>query len=1163
MTHDHELVELELHTPDEHKLFRAERTGSKVVTRTGAPDKKGRSTTKDHGTAGKARAALAKAVAKKLDEGYFVVGEALPPPFEVDAAQVTADDRLQLVPLPASGGRARRLRGEPPVQLEQHRKRYGFHYEAGPGDSGLWFPGALHVGVRHFIRKVEPALRGKYSDFPFWYDGHPARPDERALLVGHGKTLYEVEIETARAAELHVFTSAKALAGASPFLYTADGEQILWCDAATVVALARGEGPRPVLELGDEPILAAARLASGAIAFLQESQLTVAVPAGERFTVTHAIECAHGKALGTWLGGRLLIAMGEQQTVVFGNHGDGLHPVYETTQPVGAAFDHRGAQWLYYGSLEHGSPYRVFNAEAAWRASAKGPAIAADHVIALAPLHDQIAAMVDKRCSPDVVRARVGRRPQLLEHRAYNGGSTPLGYAAWVGTQPIAELLLELGADLDAPGRDGRSPLAIAIERGHVELAEWLLARGAKAVLPAEVVIDDKPVRTESPLVAAARRGYHDLVVRMLDAGAAIDSTGHDGATAFYGAARAGHVELAKLLLARGAAVDAVVERGPAPLEAVVESRDPELVRTVAARSRDTRGAIGAQMLRYACLSLSVKSTPRAVVDALVEHGARTTTSEALHYAIEARHAGAVAAMIAAGASPNEPYVTVPKPSLPLQLAFFVADPDPDVVEALLAGGAAVDALDNRNVLALCYAAANCRDLALIRRLIEAGASLAPVGNAWGALHQAAWTGRLDVVDLLLDAGAPLDAVTAAGRSAVSMAAENGKPEVVRRLLARRAAPDAGTWTALMAAAIRNDEELVAVLLDAGADPTRSEVRPGAKDTTARTAQGHAEVAHATRAAALLAERTGGGYTTLHAAIAADDIDAARAMLDAGADVNEPRGDTRSVPLHAARSVAAIELLVERGAAIDGADREGATALHVAARAPDAGALERVEILLARGADATHRAKTGATALHGAAWVGNLAVARRLIDAGCPIEDRRKRVTQPLHIAARRNDVELARLLLDRGARVEPIAYDVNGGQETPLHLASGPEGVAIVELLLSRGADPAACTDSREGKSEAELEDEAVWSQGGYTPIHRAAERGDFAVLVALLRRDRRGARYLPTVSGKYAEELAEGHPRCQALLAALANAKTSVDAALAELAEREAATTDGSLPR
>jgi ankyrin repeat protein len=71
----------------------------------------------------------------------------------------------------------------------------------------------------------------------------------------------------------------------------------------------------------------------------------------------------------------------------------------------------------------------------------------------------------------------------LLAHgadvRAAAAGWTPLHLAAGNGSAELAEVLLAAGADLEARAPDGRTPLAIAVERRHRAVADLLRSRGA------------------------------------------------------------------------------------------------------------------------------------------------------------------------------------------------------------------------------------------------------------------------------------------------------------------------------------------------------------------------------------------------------------------------------------------------------------------------------------------------------------------------------------------------------------------------------------------------------------------------------------------------------------------------------------------------------------
>jgi len=117
------------------------------------------------------------------------------------------------------------------------------------------------------------------------------------------------------------------------------------------------------------------------------------------------------------------------------------------------------------------------------------------------------------------------------------------------------------------------------------------------------------------------------------------------------------------------------------------------------------------------------------------------------------------------------------------------------------------------------------------------------------------------------------------------------------------------------------------------------------------------------------------GDTPLHLAAAAQNIQAAKLLLKAGADANA-ENRRRATPLHYAcdvrpalssvwnpkRQAAMISLLIEHSASLEHADRGGATPLHRAVRARSS---EAVRQLLEAGARADSRlTKQQSTPLH-------------------------------------------------------------------------------------------------------------------------------------------------------------------------------------------------------
>jgi len=190
--------------------------------------------------------------------------------------------------------------------------------------------------------------------------------------------------------------------------------------------------------------------------------------------------------------------------------------------------------------------------------------------------------------------------------------------------------------------------------------------------------------------------------------------------------------------------------------------------------------------------------------------------------------------------------------------------------------------------------------LAEVRRLVYAGAEVdAVTTSGYRLVNEAAATGRADVVELLANAGADVNAShPATGLVPLLLAAFGGHAETVRVLL------DAGAdvsitanndVSVLDAAAVGGDTAVVALLLNAGADVNAAAAN-GVTPLFVAASEGHPQIA--------------------------------RQLLDAGADVNAV-GDMDQTPLHVAvmqRDVAMARLLLENGARDDLISEFGATA---------------------------------------------------------------------------------------------------------------------------------------------------------------------------------------------------------------------------------------------
>jgi ankyrin repeat protein len=148
----------------------------------------------------------------------------------------------------------------------------------------------------------------------------------------------------------------------------------------------------------------------------------------------------------------------------------------------------------------------------------------------------------------------------------------PLHDAARDGDLENARLLIAEGAEMDARGIIGETPLILAILQGHAGMAELLIAQGADVMARNE--------RGLTPLHAAAYSGSADLARLLLDHGAALEDLANvSGATPLIVAAEENHVAVAELLIARGADLSIPDRDGFTPLTQAWAKKRTEMVR--------------------------------------------------------------------------------------------------------------------------------------------------------------------------------------------------------------------------------------------------------------------------------------------------------------------------------------------------------------------------------------------------------------------------------------------------------------------------------------------------------------------------------------------------------------------------------------------------------
>ena len=223
-------------------------------------------------------------------------------------------------------------------------------------------------------------------------------------------------------------------------------------------------------------------------------------------------------------------------------------------------------------------------------------------------------------------------------------------------------------------------------------------------------------------------------------------------------------------------------------------------------------------------------------------------------------------------------------------------------------------------------------------------------------------------------------------------------------------------------------------------------------------------------------------------------LPAAIAALLAGGPAAAASGVDAPSIVEAARAqdVDAVRALLAEGVDVDAAQPDGATALHWAAYRNDP---EVAALLLDAGADVDAANELGATPVWLAADNGSAAMVARLLDAGADPDIALLNGETPVMTASRTGNADAVRLLAARGADVD--AKERSRGQ-TALMWAVAQGHHEIIDVLLAHGADVHARSRIRprmmhaEATNGSQYDQGLVWNRGGYTPLLFAARHGD-----------------------------------------------------------------------
>ena len=379
-------------------------------------------------------------------------------------------------------------------------------------------------------------------------------------------------------------------------------------------------------------------------------------------------------------------------------------------------------------------------------------------------------------------------------------GATALSWAAHWDDHDVAERLIRAGADANAANDLGVTPLALACTNGSARMADRLLKAGA----------DPNRARTsgETPLMRASFTGNLALVRLLLERGADVNAAALETKqTALMWAISERHVDVVRALVAARADIHARSAGGFSPLLFAARQGDVESATVLLDagadandRARDNNSA----------LVVAVASRHEALAALLLERGADPDANgagyHALHAAVSRNLLRAIRELLAYGADPDARLKTAPATIFGPGRGSGSEVPPLERITTAPAGPAASFAgatpfwiaAKNVNVEAMRLLREGGADRSLTNSSqttpLMAAAGLTQVQGPRaqrGDVSQfySNWIegDALEAVTYLLNGGADVNAVNAAGQTALHGAAYMGGNTVVELLLRRGA----------------------------------------------------------------------------------------------------------------------------------------------------------------------------------------------------------------------------------------------------------------------------------------------------------------------------------------------------------------------------------------
>ncbi|MCA7010493.1 ankyrin repeat domain-containing protein [Wolbachia endosymbiont of Tribolium confusum] len=510
-------------------------------------------------------------------------------------------------------------------------------------------------------------------------------------------------------------------------------------------------------------------------------------------------------------------------------------------------------------------------------------------------------------------------------------GKKSIHVAAENNSKDIIEFFLSKGVGINDTDKQGYTPLHYAAWRGRLEVAKFLIEKGA------DMNAADTSTAGKKPIHVAAENNNRDIIEFLLSKGVSVDAADNNGWTPLHYAASKDCLEVAKFLIEKGADINAENMYGKKPIQRAAENNSKNIVELLLSKGVSVNDADknGWTPLHWASWGGHLD-----LVKYFIDKGANINTKGkdskiSLDVATDQKH--------------NDVVGYLKKAQLGEQLLTVVQVGNLKEVKDLVSQGAILNAQDRYGWTPLYFAVSSNR-LDIVRYLIENGANInAKDKEGKTPLHWASSNGKLDIAKYLIGKGANIDAKDDGGRVPLN---EAGSYSNMERVLMQAHLDRELLLTVKSEKDLKTINDLIAKDID---DRTH-----GVFYYTWSGNLGIVEFLVSKDVSVNATDKY--GCTLLHWAALKGHSDITKFLVDKGANVNA-KDILGRIPMHFAimnNNVNITGFLLNKGANVDEADKNGWTPLHWAALED---CLEVAKFLVDKGADVNAKDIYGKTPL--------------------------------------------------------------------------------------------------------------------------------------------------------------------------------------------------------